>query len=86
MPAMYDHKEQIVRLEGVFTLFVLATFIQPRVYDTLPFQVFELCMQFLPLPPFARRCMATTSSGRRRRGKRQRNWEEEKKLYEQKKL
>ena len=51
MPAMYDHKVQIVRLEGVFTLFVLATFIQPRVYDALPFQVFELCMQFLPLLP-----------------------------------
>ena len=25
MPAMYDHKVQIVRLEGVFTLFVIAT-------------------------------------------------------------
>ena len=44
MPAMYDHKVQIVKLEGVFTLFVFSTFIQPRVNDTLPFKVFELCM------------------------------------------
>jgi len=138
MPAFYDRKVQIVRhiglLEGIFTLFVLATFIQygmhwaaylerkmnkqaekkpkvkknkkaggkeaesdkeeedeslgpkPTVYDTLPFQVYELCKQVPDLPAY---CQGMYSDYMQRREEERKEREEEEeaiKLYEQKKL
>merc|ERR1711913_165608 len=133
MPAFYDRKVQIVRhiglLEGIFTLFVLATFIQygmhwaaylerkmnkqaekkpkvkknkkaggkeaesdkeeedeslgpkPTVYDTLPFQVYELGKQVPDLPAY---CQGMYSDYMQRK---EREEEEEAiRLYEQKKL
>merc|ERR1719233_283916 len=129
MPAFYDRKVQIVRhiglMEGIFTLFVLATFIQygmhwaaylerkmnkqaekkprtkknkkaaskedeaakeeedeslgpkPTVYDTLPFQVYELCKQVPDLPAYFQGMHEDY---------RQRKEEEARKAYEQRKL
>merc|ERR1719320_604011 len=129
MPAFYDRKVQIVRhiglLEGIFTLFVLATFIQygmhwaaylerkmnkhaekkprakknkkavgkeaetekeeddesfgpkPTVYDTLPFQVYELCKQAPDLPVYFKGMYEDY---------RLRKEEEARKVYEQRKI
>jgi len=137
MPAMYDRKVQIVRhiglLEGIFTLFVLATFIQygmhwaaylerkmnrqaekkpkvkktkkagkeaeaekeeedetlgpkPTVYDTLPFQVYELCKQVPTLPAYCQGMYEDYRQRKEEERKEQEELEEERKLYEQKKL
>jgi len=137
MPAMYDRKVQIVRhiglMEGVFTLFVLATFIQygmhwaaylerkmnkqaekkpkvkkakkgtkeaeaekeeedetlgpkPTVYDTLPFQVYELCKQVPTLPAYCQEMYGDYKLRKEEERKEAEELEEEKKLYEQKKL
>merc|ERR1712168_539067 len=138
MPAFYDRKVQIVRhiglLEGIFTLFVLATFIQygmhwaayferkmnkqaekkprakknkkagskdgevekeeeneslgpkPTVYDTLPFQVFELCKQAPDLPAYLQELYADYRQRKEEERKEQEEEEEARKVYEQKKL
>jgi len=136
MPAMYDRKIQIVRhiglLEGIFTLLVLATFIQygmhwasywerkmnrqaqkkpktkktkktdqkdesdkeddeelgpkPSVYDTLPFQVYELCKQAPTLPSYCQELYKDYRQRKEEERKEQEEVEEKKKLYEQRKL
>jgi len=140
MPAMYDRKVQIVRhiglLEGIITLFVLATFIQygmhwasylerkmnlksekkpkkvkksgsaqkkeqdsetedddesilgpkPTVYDTLPFQVYELCKQAPGLPVYLQELYGDYKLRKEEERKEQEELEEEKKQYEEKKL
>eukprot|EP00092_Neocalanus_flemingeri_P008590 GFUD01009256.1.p1 GENE.GFUD01009256.1~~GFUD01009256.1.p1 ORF type:complete len:265 (-),score=98.02 GFUD01009256.1:104-898(-) len=134
MPAMYDRKVQIVRhiglLEGMFTLFVLATFIQygmhwaaylerkmnkqaekkpkakktkkaeaekedddesilgpkPTVYDTLPFQVYELCKQAPTLPGYLQEMYEEYRQRKEEERKEQEELEEERKEYEEKKL
>jgi len=138
MPAMYDRKVQIVRhiglLEGIVTLFVLATFIQygmhwaaylerkmnkqaekkpkakkvkkadkkepetekeeedeslgpkPTVYDTLPFQVYELCKQAPTLPAYLQEMYEEYRQRKEEERKEQEELEEERKKYEEKKL
>jgi len=141
MPAMYDRKIQIVRhiglLEGIFTLFVLATFIQygmhwaaylerkmnmkaekkpkakkvkksgsekkkdqesenedddesilgpkPTVYDTLPFQVYELCKQAPELPVYLKELYSDYRQRKEEERKEQEELEEERKKYEERK-
>merc|ERR1711892_1015422 len=138
MPAMYDRKVQIVRhiglLEGIVTLFVLATFIQygmhwaaylerkmnkqaekkpkakkvkkadkkeqetekeeedeslgpkPTVYDTLPFQVYELSKQAPTLPAYLQEMYEEYRQRKEEERKEQEELEEERKKYEEKKL
>merc|ERR1712183_427505 len=130
MPAFYDRKVQIVRhiglLEGIFTLFVLATFTQygmhwaaylerkmnkqaekkaggketeaekeeedeslgpkPTVYDTLPFQVYELCKQVPDLPAYFKGMYEDYRQRKEEERKEQEEEEEARKLYEQRKL
>merc|ERR1712013_302599 len=137
MPAFYDRKVQIVRhiglLEGIFTLFVLATFIQygmhwaaylerkmnrqaekkprakknkavgkeaetekeeddesfgpkPTVYDTLPFQVYELCKQAPDLPVYFKGMYEDYRLRKEEERKEKEEEEEARKLYEQRKI
>jgi len=138
MPAFYERKVQIVRhiglMEGLFTLFVLTTFIQygmlwatymerkmnkqavkklkskkskktetkeietdkdvcddtlgpkPTVYDTLPFQVFELCKQVPDLPVYIQDIYEEYKHRKDEEMKDQEQEEKSKKLFEQKKL
>jgi len=138
MPAFYDRKVQIVRhiglLEGVLTLFMLATFIQygmhwaaylerkmnkqaekkpkakknkkagakeaeaekeeedeslgpkPTVYDTLPFQVYELCKQAPDLPAYVKGIYEDYRQRKEEERKEKEEEEEARKLYEQRKL
>ena len=138
MPAFYDRKVQIVRhiglLEGIFTLFILATFIQygmhwaaylerkmnkqaekkpkakknkkagakeaeaekeeedeslgpkPTVYDTLPFQVYELCKQAPDLPAYVKGIYEDYRQRKEEERKEKEEEEEARKLYEQRKL
>jgi len=138
MPAFYDRKVQIVRhiglLEGIFTLFVLATFIQygmhwaaylerkmnkqaekkprakknkkavgkeaetekeeddesfgpkPTVYDTLPFQVYELCKQAPDLPVYFKGMYEDYRLRKEEERKEKEEEEEARKVYEQRKI
>merc|ERR1712013_766901 len=138
MPAFYDRKVQIVRhiglLEGIFTLFILATFIQygmhwaaylerkmnkqaekkprakknkkagakeveaekdeedeslgpkPTVYDTLPFQVYELCKQAPDLPAYVKGIYEDYRQRKEEERKEKEEEEEARKLHEQRKL
>merc|ERR1719495_1675181 len=134
MPAMYDRKVQIVRhiglLEGIFTLFILATFIQygmnwasylerkwnkqaekkpklkkakketkiekeedkddnshgpkPSVYDTLPFQIYELCKQLPTIPTYLKEFYEDYKQ--RKEEEEQEELEEKRKKYDERKL
>jgi len=137
IPAMYDRKIQIVRhiglLEGIFTLFVLATFIQygmhwasylerkmnrqsekkskakkakkgskeqeaekeeedealgpkPTVYDTLPFQVYELCKQAPTLPSYIKGFYEEYKQRKEEERKEQEELEEQMRMKEQRRL
>merc|ERR1712106_996054 len=59
---------------------------KPTVYDTLPFQVYELCKQVPTLPTYCQDMYGDYKLRKEEERKEAEELEEEKKLYEQKKL
>merc|ERR1711982_267350 len=59
---------------------------KPTVYDTLPFQVYELCKQAPDLPAYLQELYADYRQRKEEERKEQEEEEEARKLYEQKKL
>merc|ERR1711902_197246 len=59
---------------------------KPTVYDTLPFQIYELCKQAPDLPAYLQELYTDYRQRKEEERKEQEEEEEARKLYEQKKL